>query len=515
MSGPQLRKQGDAVQLWVNDRPLLVLGGELHNSSSSSLEYMQPIWPRMVELGLNTLLTPVTWELIEPEEGRFDFSLVDGLIREARRYGLRLVFLWFGSWKNGMSSYAPLWVKRDGRRFERVKLSDGRRPEVLSCFCRANVEADARAFAALMRHVGEVDRAEQTVVMVQVENEIGVLGDTRDRSAGAEAAFRGPVPKELMEHLVRHRDELVPELRELWGAAGWKTAGTWEEVFGRGPRTDEIFQAWHYARYVDQVAAAGKREYAVPMFVNAWLGGPEAMPGTYPSGGPLPHVMDIWQAGAPHIDFLSPDIYSPDFARWCRRYRQRGNPLFIPETRRSDDGARNAFYAIGEEEAMGISPFAVDSIENPAESGWAKTYAALREVEGVILKHQGRGEMCGFVLDVQHSSTRRRLGEYELVISLDEIFGRRSELGFGLIVRTGPEEFLGVGSGFRVSFRLIGGGVQTMVGLGPVEEGRFEGGRWIAGRRLNGDETDQGQGWRFGANRISIQKCVVYRCEVE
>jgi len=188
-SMPHLRKQGTATQLVVDGNPFLVIGGELHNSSSSSMEYMKPIWQRMLDLNFNTVLAGVSWELVEPEQGRFDFSLVDGLIQDARRSGLRLVLLWFGSWKNGMSSYIPLWVKKDYTRFPRVRLQERGTVEVLSTLAEANWQADAKAFTALMRHIREVDGDSHTVIMVQVENEVGVLRDSRDRSGAANAAF--------------------------------------------------------------------------------------------------------------------------------------------------------------------------------------------------------------------------------------------------------------------------------------------------------------------------------------
>ena len=506
---PQLRKRGNATQLYVDGKPFLILGGELHNSSSSSIEYMKPIWGRMVDLNFNTVLAPVSWELIEPEEGRFDFALVDGLIQDARRHDLRLVFLWFGSWKNGMSSYVPLWVKKDYRRFPRVQIKEGEPVEVLSTLAEANWQADARAFAVLMRHIRDVDGEEHTVIMVQVENEVGVLGDSRDRCEAANHAFAGQVPQELLQHV--QQQELVPDLRERWERAGRKTAGTWEEVFGAGTETDEMFMAWHYARYVDRVAAAGKAQHDIPMYVNAWLSSPEQQPGDWPSGGPLPHTMDVWLAGAPHIDMLTPDIYHPNFEYWCKQYTQHDNPLFIPEMRHGDDGARNIFYAIGQHDAIGTSPFAVDSIENPRDAALSKSYHALKQVALLILAHQGAGSVVGFLLDEDQPSLTRVLGEYELEIALDAVFQYKADIGYGVVIATGPNEFVGVGSGFCVTFRPTSG--TGRVGIGAVDEGEYRNGKWIAGRRLNGDENAQGLKWRFGNQRISIERCTLYHYE--
>ena len=496
----------------VNGRPFLVIGGELHNSSSSNLNYMEPIWQRMLDLNFNTVLAGVSWELVEPEEGRFDFSLVDGLIHDARRNNLHLVFLWFGSWKNGMSSYIPVWVKKDYKRFPRVKIADRGTVEVLSTVAEANWKADAQAFAQLMKHIRQVDGRDHTVVMMQVENEVGVLRDSRDRSELANNAFNSNVPTELMDYLVKNKNVLVPEIRERWQAAGGRSSGTWEQVFGAGPQTDEIFMAWNYARYLNHVTAAGKAEYPMPMYTNTWLSSANGKPGDWPSGGPLPHVMDIWLAGAPRLDMLSPDIYQPNFAEWCDRYTQRGNPLFIPEMRGTADGAHQVFYAFGQHSAIGTSPFAVDSIQDPKNAPLSKSYAALQQIAPLIAEHQGSGRMTGFLLDKEHPSVTRELGDYQVQIALDEIFGRGADTGYGLVMATGPDEFIGAGSGFRVSFRPNKPG-PAKVGVGTVDEGEYRDGQWIPGRRLNGDENDQGQMWRFTPQKISIERCTVYRYE--
>lgn len=509
---PRLIRQEKTVQFMVDGQPMLIIGGELHNSSASSLDYMDSIWQRMVDLHFNTVITPLSWELIEPVEGHFEFSLVDGLILGARRHGLRLIFLWFGSWKNGMSSYLPMWVKRDYTRFPRVKIGDGETIEVLSTLAESNRNADARAFAALMRHVREFDGRDHTVLMMQIENEVGILGDSRDRSEAANRAFSGPVPKSLIDSLATHRRELTPEVLERWQSGGFKTQGSWEEVFGPGAATEELFMAWHYAEYIDHVAAVGKKEYDIPMYVNAWLGGPPANPGDYPSGGPLPHVMDVWLAGAPHVDLLAPDIYASNFAEWCQRYVQRGNPLFIPEMHGDAGGARNVFYAFGEHSALGTSPFAVDSIHDPAQSPLSESYDVLQQIAPLILEHRGTGEMVGFLLDEDHPSVKRQLGGYELEISLDSIFNYRAQFGSGLIVAVAPDEFVGAGSGFRVAFKPLTPG-PALAGIGYVEEGTYRDGKWIPGRRLNGDENDQGRKWRAVGRKPSITRCQIYRFE--
>jgi beta-galactosidase GanA len=507
-SAPHLERIGEATQLVVDGKPFLILGAELHNSSSSSLDYMTPIWPKLKAIPLNTVLTPLSWELVEPQEGKFDFTLLDGLIKQAREQQMKIVFLWLASWKNGMSSYAPQWVKSDTRRFPRVVENAGE-VEILSTLGRATVQADSKAFAAVMRHIKEVDSSDHTVLMVQVENEVGVLGDTRDHSLEANHAFESAVPAELTRYLGAHREALYPDLRDQWQSMGAKSTGSWEQIFGNSPRADEIFMAWNYSRYLQTVAAAGKAEYNLPMYVNTWLAGEDATPGEYPSGGPQPRVVDIWKAAGNAIDIYSPDIYQPNFKEWCRRYSRDGNSLFIPEARGGSAGAENVFYAVGERSAIGMSPFGIDSW-NDANNELGKSYEALQELMPLITEHQAKGDIHGFVLDTTSPATTFVVNGMEVEVSLDQIFGGHTERGFGLLMASGPNEFLGVGKGFRVAFknRTAGSG---RVGVGAIEEGRFDGGKWVGGRHLNGDENDQGKYWRFDSRNINIEKVELYR----
>jgi len=498
----RLEKRGSTTQLIVDGKPFLILGGELHNSSSSSVAYMKPIWPRLAAMDLNTVLAPVAWETIEPEEGKFDFSVVDGLIEGARQNNLRLVFLWFGSWKNTYSSYAPGWVKSDTERFPRVQTSDGRDTERLSPFSVTNRDADARAFASLMRHIREKDADAQTVIMVQVENEVGVIPESRDHSAAAAAAFAAPVPAELASYMQQHRTALVPEFRAMWEANGGKTFGSWEEIFGKSALTDDLFMAWNYATYINQVAAAGKAEYPLPMYVNAALIRPNYQPGQYNSGGPLPHSMDMWRAGAPNIDFLSPDIYLDDFAEWCQKYIRPDNSLFIPEARGGAEGAANAFYALGQVSAIGFSPFGIDS-EDAAPIGDA--YATLSHLAPLILEKQAIGEIASVVLEGEaQRAARVTLGDYTFTVTRPpnptSDASAAAPRASALFLQTGPNEYIVAGSGNSVvTFAASTPGLPT-VGIESIDEEFFDGGQWILGRRLNGDENSQGQVLKLNAD---------------
>lgn len=529
---PHLEKRGDTTQLMVDGRPFLMLGGELTNSASSSLDYLAPYLPKLAAAHLNTVLAAVSWELIEPERGTFDFALVDGMIHEARRQNMRLIFLWFGSWKNGVSTYTPLWVKRDPRQFPLFLAENGVTLTYLSVFQDANWKADARAFAALMRHIRETDGDAHTVIMMQVENEVGCPGGTRDHSPAGEAAFHGPVPKRLLDYMARNREGLIPEFRKQWESAGGKTSGTWQEVFGTEPIANEIFMAWNYAVYVDNVAKAGKAEYALPMFVNAALG---ERVGQYSSGGALPIELNVWQQGAPHIDMVAPDIYLPNFTEWCARYNRSGNPLWIPETRVD---AANAFYAIGKHAAMGISPFAIERTAD-ASTPYAKAYEALAQAAPVILEAQAKGTIGAVMLNADNPTQSLKLGNYTLDFAVGRM--RRPPAvtpaegnatagpaaaptqSYAIAISAGPDDYVILGNGVQVAFTGSNPG-PSPAAIGTLEEGVYVEGRWVPGRRLNGDDimidynaqkhavkNESGQGLRLAGDGPRIVHVKLYQ----
>ncbi len=570
---PHLQKQGTATQLIVDGKPFLALTGEMGNNTATSLENMQPIWPRLVAGNMNCVLAAISWAQMEPAEGRYEFALTDGLIQEARRNNLKLVFLWFGSWKNGLSSYAPTWVKRDYKKYPRIRIKGGTSIELLSTFGDASRDADARAFRALMRHIKEVDGQRHTVLMIQVENEVGVLRDSRDRSDAANKTFAGLVPKELMDYLQQHKGTLAPELKEVWTANGSKTSGTWEEVFGPGKPAsvdmpiqtnspplsqeeyqtgwrklhwpaDEFFMAWNYAKYVNKVIEQGKAEYAIPMYVNAWLQQPNmAWPGTYPSGGPLPQVHDVWRAGAPAVDILAPDLYLQYFDEVAQRFTRNGNPFFVPET---SANAANAFLAVGKYNAIGFSPFGIERSVAP-DNELAAAYHVLSEMAPAILAQQGKDTIATVLMNQGDAPAKVKLGDYTLSITYvgrgrvpiapepaapagrgqaaqagppQAQAGGRGGQGAqpgpaqanAILVASGPDEFfMCAGSGgIRIAFTPNSPGPAT-VGLGDVQEGRFVDGKWVVVRQLGGDDTGQGEILSLRAN--TVMRVTVYRYE--
>jgi len=485
---------------------------------------MKAVWPRLSAAHLNTVLLPVAWETIEPEEGKFDFKSVDGLLQGARSNNLKLVILWFGAWKNTYSSYAPAWVKTDEQRFPRVLTSDGRGTERLSPFSTNVRDADARAFAKLMHHLKEADADARTTLMVQVENEVGVIPESRDHSPVADAAYASAVPPVLTAFLEKHRAALNPELRAAWEAAGAKTRGTWQDVFGKTSLTDDLFMAWNYASYIEHVTAAGKAEYPLPMFTNAALIRPNYEPGQYNSGGPLPHSMDVWRAAAPSLDFLSPDIYFNEFALWASSYARSDNPLFIPETQGGTTGAANALYSFGHLAAIGFSPFGIDDegnapldlagITNPSErpdrGAMSAVYSLLTKLAPTILEKQSTGGMTAALMEGEaQRSARVSVDDYTANITRTRnVPGAGARLAL-MFIQTGPNEFTVLGSGdAQVTFSSDKPGL-PIVGIESIDEQFLENGTWVTGRRLNGDENSQGQALKL--NATDLGRGMMYR----
>jgi len=520
---------------------------------------MDPIWPALAQRNLNTVLATVVWELLEPQEGRFDFTTVDDTIQGARKNNLRLVILWFGSWKNGESSYQPAWVKADPQKYPWVKDRNGKTLNILSTFGDATRDADARAYGALMRHIREVDGKEHTVLAMQVENEVGVLQDSRDHIAAANEAFAGQVPADLMNYLAQHRDTLIPQFSRVWETNGFKTSGTWEEVFGPGRPSsaqhteerdaewrhvnwpvDEIFMAWRYSLYVGKVAAAGKAQYDIPMYCNTWLQQPGmAWPGQYPSGCPEPQVHDIWRFGAPSIDLLAPDLYLPQFAETCERFTRNGNPLFIPEANGRGPAPANALLAYLKFNAIGFSPFGIEGRGGnrgrmqgangpPAPDPLAQTYAILDYLAPVILDNQGKGAIALLqpMDDTNAPPQELTLGDYTLKIGprgSGQGDGRRGGGGgFGesggrsvftntsparFVINAMPGEYVFVGGPLSVTFTPVKPRPGRVL-LGSFDESMNVDGRWAPGRRLNGDETGNNMRWQdmrtFGIYRYTV-----------
>lgn len=516
-SPPFLKKEGSVTRLMVDGSPFLIRGGELGNSTATTIESMNSVWPLLQEMNLNTVLVPVYWELIEPEEGVFEFGLYKNLITEARKRDLKIVFLWFGSWKNSMSSHAPSWIKLDPERFPRAMDEQGRSQEILSPFGANNLASDRRAFGKLMDFIRDFDRFEHTVIMMQVENETAMLPSARDYSPLADSAFRSLVPAAFMEYLDENESILAPELRNAWKEYGRRTNGVWEEVFGKNLFTDEIFMAWHFSEYTEEIIKTGKDIYPLPMFVNAALNRPGKLPGSgYPSAGPLPHLMDVWKAAGPSIDFFAPDIYFPDFRHWCDLYIRNENPLFIPEHRFDETAPAKALFAVGHYHSLGFSPFSIESSGTDLKNQLGKAYSVLQQLSPLILSNQGHGRVAGAMLSRTEQDTVIRMGKYEFICKHDHTLGWSSgareenwPIVSAILIQTGEDEFYFGGSGVVITPGLRDQD-EGKAGILKAEDGNFVDEKWNIYRHLNGDQTHQGRHLRIPEGEYGIQRFSLY-----
>lgn len=236
---PRLVKKDGRYALFVDDAPYLILGAQVHNSSAWP-SMLPTVWQSMEYLNVNTVEIPVYWEQFEPKQGSFDYTLVDTLLAEARQHHVRLVLLWFGTWKNGSQHYMPDWMKLQPERYSHVIDKNGHPADSPSPYATASLELDKKAFAAFMAHLKATD-PQRTVIMVQVENEPGTWGSLRDYSPAAQKLFDAPVPADVLKAMQVKSASASPN---------------WQEAFGS--EAEVCFHAWSVAKYVGQVAAAGK-----------------------------------------------------------------------------------------------------------------------------------------------------------------------------------------------------------------------------------------------------------------
>ena len=537
---------GSTPILVVNGQPTLILGGELGNSSATSPEDIETNFKKIKEGGLNSVLVPAYWELIEPHEGEYDFSLIDSVIDTARNLDLNVVFLWFGAWKNSMSCYAPEWVKRDLQRFPRARCSSGKPLEILSSFSENVADSDLKAFETLLNHIKQTD-TEGKVIMIQVENEIGMLEEARDHSDSADKEYAKGVPEELTLYLKMYKDSLHPRIAEKWNRTGNKMRGSWKEVFGDDIYTDEIFMAWNYGKYVERLAEKGKKILNVPYYLNAALDSRGRKPGEYPSAGPLAHLKDIWKASAPSIDFISPDIYDSGFQDWVAQYALKDNILFIPEVKRDLNNTAQAYYIIGHHGALGISPFSIENGDNDYYSSLSSAYAVLNNLTP-LLARQDKGLLKdGVILSTENPNVLIEDGNARITLShyytlpWDPKAADKSNWNDQgcLILKIAPEEYIIAGSGIVAKFEheLEETSVKKLgedgfadsaninisdyqerktprIGLAKVEEVTVNpDGTLNCIRTLNGDETHQGRHVRIPTEDNKILHIKTYTYE--
>jgi len=508
----------------VNGKPFFPIGGQSCNSSGYNNNESEQAFKIIKMLHGNTLEIPVYWDQVEPEEGKFDFTAVDALLASARRYDVKLILLWFASWKNGNMDYAPAWVKTNQKRFKRVISQTGKDVWDLSPHCKANLEADKKAFIAFCKHLKTKDSTDQTVIALQIENEQGFLGSDRDYGPEAQAEYDSPVPTKLVAAMKKAGKGWI---YDIWQKSGGKKSGTWPEMFGW--EAGELMTAWSLANYVDSIAEAAKAVYDIPMYINVWLMEHHwfvRAGESYPSGGAVSKVLDIYKWFTPHLDLVAPDNYqldSKDFEEICASYARDDNPFFMPET----IGDPNMFRAIADYNCLGNFFFGVEFILaedgsiRPESQTTADCIRCTAAISPLLLKYQGTGKIHA-IIQGEHMPTRTV--EIDGYTVLAEFGDKRApwsgkdwrhrtaswmpraqpagKQGYGLLIQAKQNEFYIVGANCRFYLRpqptletmqatiMIGEDTaQTFSYIVSVDEGHFDkNDKFVADRRRNGDE---------------------------
>lgn len=551
---PYLDQAGVVPKMIVDGKPFIILGGELHNSTGSDKAAMQKIWKEMKDLHLNTVLAYAYWELLEPVEGQYNFELIDDMIEGAKKENMKVVLVWFGSWKSTSSSYVPAWVKTNPKRFERYTLQNGKTLEMLSAFNEENRNADAKAYVALMQHLKDFDK-QHTVIMTQVENEPGCFENYRDFSPASQKAWQSPMPADMIAYLQKNKGKLFPALEKAWTANGNKTSGTWEEILGKSTDqgefkfyTEELFMAYHYSKFINYITEKGKKVHNLPAFCNGWLYNNR---GFYPHGTINPHVLDAYRAGGTALDFYSPNVYTIEYDELFKNYTLGGNTLFIPESLLLPAGA---LYSIGAYNSLGFAPFGIDgermkSKENANNLSLLKsTYKTISQMTGTITQNYGSDKMKAVYLNPVKESQELKMGDYRLIatssrkggFSID--FGKSLEnegkakmpmgppttetkedkaksmpagpfgplpedISSAIIIQNTSDEFYAVGYGVKLHFELKEGVKFEHLGYLSIDEGYFENDKFVATKRWNGDE----QKASLSGNQLTVLKIRLYR----
>lgn len=551
---PHLQKSGNATKMMVDGKPFIILGGELHNSTGTDKVALKEALKEAKSYNLNTVLAYAYWELIEPTEGKYNFELIDYLLTNAKQENLKVVLVWFGSWKSTSSSYVPAWVKTNPKRFQRYTLENGKTLEMLSAFSEENRNADAKAYTALMQHLKDFDK-QHTVIMTQVENEPGCFENYRDFSPIAQKSWQSLMPADMIAYLQKNKGKLFPALEKVWAANGYKTSGTWEEILGKSTEqgeykfyTEELFMAYNYSKYINYIAEQGRKVHNLPAFCNGWLYNNR---GFYPHGTINPHVLDAYRAGGMALDFYSPNVYTIEYDELFKNYTFGGNTLFVPESSLLPAGA---LYAIGAFNAIGFAPFGIDgertkSKESATNLNLLKdTFKHISGMMGIITQNYGTDKLKGVYLNPVKESQEIQIGNYKLTatsgrkggFSID--FGKsleeagKAKMSFGpppaenkedkakampaspfgplpedissaIILQSSADEFYFVGYAAKFHFALKEGVAFSHLGFLSIDEGYFVNNNFIVTKRWNGDE----QQVKLPIDKVTVLRVKLYR----
>lgn len=551
---PYLQKSYIATKMMVGGKPFIILGGELHNSTGTDKVALKEALIEAKSYNLNTVLAYAYWELIEPTEGKYNFELIDYLIANAKQENLKVVLVWFGSWKSTSSSYVPAWVKTNPKRFQRYILENGKTLEMLSAFSDENRNANAKAYTALMQHLKDFDK-QHTVIMTQVENEPGCFDNYRDLSSEALKAWQSTMPTNMIEYLQKNKGKLFPTLEKVWAANGNKTSGTWEEILGKSIEqgeykfyTEELFMAYYYSKYINYIADQGRKVHNLPAFCNGWL---YNIRGFYPHGTINPHVLDAYRAGGSALDFYSPNVYTIEYDELYKNYSKGGNTLFVPESLLLPVGA---LYSIGAFNAIGFAPFGIDGEKTKSKESAINlnllkgSFKAISQMTAIITQNYCSEKMKAVYLnplketqylqvdDYKITATNSRKGGFSIDFGKSLEMEGKAKMSLGppsneskedkaksmpsgpfsplpedissaIIIQNATDEFYVVGYGVKLHFELKEGVKFEHLGYLSIDEGYFENDKFITNKRWNGDE----QKASLTANQITTLKIRLYR----
>lgn len=470
--------------LEVDGRPFFVLAAQMHNSSAWPAT-LPSFWDVAGKLHVNTVQAPVYWETMEPSPGHFDFSAVDTLIDGARARHFRLALLWFGTWKNGAGHYVPLWMKRDTTDYPRLEDADHHPLDGMSPFGTATLARDKAAFTALMAHLKAYDGDRRTVILVQVENEPGLLGTARDHGPAAEAAFAAPVPADVLK-------------------ATGHAPGSWDAVFGTS--APEAFSAWAVSRYINAVAEGGKAAYPLPLYVNAWMRyrGLTQAGAEYPSGGATSNMLDIWKSQSRAIDVIGTDSYTQNLAEFhagVLPYQRPDNAPWLSESGVTLASTRWTYDLLARG-GLGASIFGVDDdTHDAALIAHGQDNALLAPLLPLLVERAAQGDVVALLQEPGIPSPTHDFGNWRVRGSFGAHWGQSDPssapvdadgAGRALVARLDATHYLVAGRDIRVSF-LPTGTASGLHEVERVEEGTLDGQQvWHTRRIWNGDESDYG-----------------------
>jgi hypothetical protein len=471
---------------FVDGKPFIILGLQWDCDGCYTPEDMDPFFEHGEKMGLNTASLLLYWKEIEPVKGEYRFEMLDHRIEMARKHNMKIVLVWFGSYKNGNLTYAPDYIRFDHKTYTKVIDKHGK---VHTNFCcptaRETHRRDELALIEVFKHLKEVDSETHTVILFQMENETGIFGTDR--------CYCGSCNEEYKKN-------------------------DYEKEYG--VRAGEYFTAQCIAEYCDSLTKTVKDIYPLPVYMNAWLNKVHANERAgfdYPNGGPVPDVLEMYFKTIKYIDCIAPDIYQfsrRDFEYFCKAYSIHNNPLFIPEcaTGMGTRTARNIFYAIGDYAAFGYDPWAINRccpgfmttpLVTTVDGRWSdeayelhKSYKVINDAMEPIVMAQNTPNIKTIVQEEGENGILLKFGDIDAEVTYEH----PANTARGLVIRRSKDEFIVIGGGFHIRFSREGG---KKVSIATVESGKFEGEKWVSSHVLSSE--------RVPYHPIAVLDCRVLR----